>query len=127
MEPGAFAHFKKTGKYAEGTVLAKELGLVGSTEAVSGIGGWFNERRRTSRSRAATIFLETEKQPQSLIDGLEIRGVHGAEDPRNTSLVHGSDLVDECVGVASQPACPSTIRAAESPLSYNSRSHVTHL
>ncbi len=52
------------------------------------------------------MFLETEKQPQSLIDGLEIRRVHWAEDLRNTSLVYSSNLVDECVGVASQPAGP---------------------
>jgi hypothetical protein len=38
MEPGAYAYYKKTGKFADGTVLAKELGLVGSTTAVSGNG-----------------------------------------------------------------------------------------
>ena len=43
MEPGAFAHYKKTGTFAEGTVLAKELSLVGATEAVSGIGFFMGE------------------------------------------------------------------------------------
>ncbi|MBC8270338.1 MAG: cytochrome P460 family protein [Rhodospirillaceae bacterium] len=37
-EPGAYAYYKKTGKFPEGTGIAKELGLVGSTEAVSGNG-----------------------------------------------------------------------------------------
>ncbi|MEM7427722.1 MAG: cytochrome P460 family protein, partial [Pseudomonadota bacterium] len=49
IEPSAFAHWKKTGKFAEGTQIAKELVLVrqkdkdemnddGSTAEVSGIG-----------------------------------------------------------------------------------------
>ncbi len=45
MEPGAYAHYKKTGTFMEGTVIAKELGLVGSTEAVSGKGFFMGENQ----------------------------------------------------------------------------------
>lgn len=38
MEPAAYAHYKQTGVFPDGTVIAKELGLVGSTDEVSGSG-----------------------------------------------------------------------------------------
>lgn len=38
IEPVAYAHFAKTGKFANGTMIAKELLSVGDTEAVSGNG-----------------------------------------------------------------------------------------
>lgn len=43
IEPGAFAHYKKTGEFPEGTVIAKELALVGATEAPSGNGFFMGE------------------------------------------------------------------------------------
>ena len=55
IEPGAYAHYKKTGTFADGTVLAKELSLVGSTEAVSGNGffmGDFSGFEITIKSKA---------------------------------------------------------------------------
>ena len=38
MDPESFAHFEKTGKYRDGTVLIKELSSVGSKETTSGKG-----------------------------------------------------------------------------------------
>jgi hypothetical protein len=38
MDPESFAHFEKTGKFRDGTVLVKELSSVGSKEATSGKG-----------------------------------------------------------------------------------------
>ena len=38
MDPESFAHFEKTGKFRDGTVLVKELSSVGSKEAASGKG-----------------------------------------------------------------------------------------
>jgi hypothetical protein len=38
MDPESFAHFEKTGKFLDGTVLIKELSNVGSKEAPSGKG-----------------------------------------------------------------------------------------
>src|SRR5947199_9438353 len=38
MDPESFAHFEKTGKYPDGTVLIKELSSVGSKKAPSGNG-----------------------------------------------------------------------------------------
>jgi Cytochrome P460 len=38
MDPESFAHYEKTGKYRDGTVLVKELSSVGSKEAPSGKG-----------------------------------------------------------------------------------------
>ena len=38
MDPESFAHFEKTGKYRDGTVLIKELSSVGSKETSSGKG-----------------------------------------------------------------------------------------
>ena len=38
MDPGSFAHYEKTGKFRDGTVLIKELSSVGSKEAPSGKG-----------------------------------------------------------------------------------------
>jgi hypothetical protein len=38
MEPAAFAHFVETGRFANGTMIAKELLSIGATEAVSGNG-----------------------------------------------------------------------------------------
>jgi hypothetical protein len=38
MDPESFAHFEKTGKYRDGTVLIKELSSVGSKKAPSGNG-----------------------------------------------------------------------------------------
>ncbi len=41
LDPESWAHYKKTGKFREGTMFAKELSLVGATAASSGI-GFFN-------------------------------------------------------------------------------------
>jgi hypothetical protein len=41
IDPESWAHWKKTGKFREGTMFAKELTLVGDTAATSGI-GFFN-------------------------------------------------------------------------------------
>lgn len=41
IDPDSWAHYKKTGKFREGTMIAKELTLVGATAATSGI-GFFN-------------------------------------------------------------------------------------
>jgi len=41
IDPESWAHWKKTGTFREGTMLAKELTLVGDTAATSGI-GFFN-------------------------------------------------------------------------------------
>lgn len=41
IDPVSWAHWKKTGKFREGTMLAKELTLVGETAATSGR-GFFN-------------------------------------------------------------------------------------
>lgn len=38
MEPKAFEHLENTGKFANGTMIAKELVSIGETEAVSGSG-----------------------------------------------------------------------------------------
>src|SRR6516225_6873476 len=38
MDPESFAHFEKTGKFHDGTVIVKELSSVGSKEATSGKG-----------------------------------------------------------------------------------------
>jgi hypothetical protein len=38
MDPESFAHYEKTGKFRDGTVLIKELSSVGSKEAASGKG-----------------------------------------------------------------------------------------
>jgi hypothetical protein len=38
MDPDSFAHYEKTGKYRDGTVLIKELSSVGSKKAASGNG-----------------------------------------------------------------------------------------
>ena len=38
MDPASFAHYEKTGKFRDGTVLVKELSSVGSKEAPSGKG-----------------------------------------------------------------------------------------
>ena len=38
IDPGSWAHYTKTGEFPEGTMLAKELVSVGSTQAVSGNG-----------------------------------------------------------------------------------------
>jgi hypothetical protein len=38
MDPGSFAHYEKTGKFRDGTVLIKELSSVGSKKATSGNG-----------------------------------------------------------------------------------------
>ena len=38
MDPESFAHYEKTGKFRDGTVLIKELSSVGSKEATSGKG-----------------------------------------------------------------------------------------
>ena len=38
MDPESFAHYEKTGKFRDGTVLIKELSSVGSKEAPSGKG-----------------------------------------------------------------------------------------
>lgn len=41
IDPESWAHWKKTGKFREGTMFAKELTLVGETKATSG-NGFFN-------------------------------------------------------------------------------------
>ena len=41
IDPDSWAHWKKTGKFREGTMIAKELTLVGATAATSGR-GFFN-------------------------------------------------------------------------------------
>ena len=41
IDPESWAHWKKTGSFREGTMIAKELTLVGATAATSGI-GFFN-------------------------------------------------------------------------------------
>ena len=41
IDPKSWEHYKKTGTFREGTMLAKELTLVGATAATSGI-GFFN-------------------------------------------------------------------------------------
>ncbi len=41
IDPDSWAHYKKTGTFREGTMMAKELTLVGDTAATSGI-GFFN-------------------------------------------------------------------------------------
>ena len=41
IDPESWEHYKKTGTFREGTMIAKELTLVGDTAATSGI-GFFN-------------------------------------------------------------------------------------
>jgi len=41
IDPKSWAHYKKTGTFREGTMIAKELTLVGATAATSGV-GFFN-------------------------------------------------------------------------------------
>lgn len=41
IDPQSWAHYKKTGEFREGTMIAKELTLVGDTAATSGV-GFFN-------------------------------------------------------------------------------------
>ena len=43
IDPQSWAHYKKTGEFREGTMLAKELALVGSTQATSGKGFFMGE------------------------------------------------------------------------------------
>src|SRR5262249_2861628 len=43
MDPESFAHYEKTGKFRDGTVLIKELSSVGSKEAASGKGYFMGE------------------------------------------------------------------------------------
>ncbi len=43
IDPKSWAHYKKTGKFREGTMLAKELAAVGSTQATSGKGFFMGE------------------------------------------------------------------------------------
>ena len=43
MDPESFAHYEKTGKFRDGTVLVKELSSVGSKEAPSGKGYFLGE------------------------------------------------------------------------------------
>ena len=43
MNPEAFTHYEKTGKFPEGTVLVKELISVGEKEATSGNGYFMGE------------------------------------------------------------------------------------
>ncbi len=43
IDPKSWAHYKKTGKFREGTMLAKELTLVGATQATSGKGFFMGE------------------------------------------------------------------------------------
>jgi len=43
IDPKSYAEWEKTGKFREGTVIAKELTLVGSTSAVSGKGYFMGE------------------------------------------------------------------------------------
>ena len=43
MDPESFAHFEKTGKFRDGTVMVKEFSGVGSKKAVSGKGYFMGE------------------------------------------------------------------------------------
>ena len=43
MDPESFAHYEKTGKFRDGTVLVKEFSGVGSKEAISGKGYFMGE------------------------------------------------------------------------------------
>ena len=43
IDPKSWTHYKKTGKFREGTMIAKELALVGSTQATSGKGFFMGE------------------------------------------------------------------------------------
>ena len=43
IDPKSWAHYKKTGEFREGTMLAKELTLVGATQATSGKGFFMGE------------------------------------------------------------------------------------
>ncbi len=43
IDPKSWAHYKKTGKFRDGTVIAKELVLVGDTAATSGKGFFMGE------------------------------------------------------------------------------------
>ena len=43
MDPESFAHYEKTGKFRDGTVMVKEFTSVGSKEAVSGKGYFMGE------------------------------------------------------------------------------------
>ncbi len=43
IDPESWAHYKKTGKFRDGTVFAKELALVGATAATSGKGFFMGE------------------------------------------------------------------------------------
>ena len=43
IDPKSWAHYKKTGKFREGTMLAKELALVDATQATSGKGFFMGE------------------------------------------------------------------------------------
>ncbi len=43
IDPKSWAHYKKTGEFREGTMLAKEPALVGSTQATSGKGFFMGE------------------------------------------------------------------------------------
>ena len=43
IDPGSWAHYKKTGQFRDGTVFAKELVLVGDTAATSGKGFFMGE------------------------------------------------------------------------------------
>jgi len=43
IDPKSWAHYKKTGKFRDGTVIAKELALVGDTAATSGRGFFMGE------------------------------------------------------------------------------------
>jgi hypothetical protein len=43
MDPESFAHYEKTGKYRDGTVMVKELISVGAKEATSGKGYFMGE------------------------------------------------------------------------------------
>ncbi len=51
IDPKSWAHYKKTGEFREGTMLAKELALVGSTQATSGKGFFMGEFSGLSRPR----------------------------------------------------------------------------
>ncbi len=43
LDPESWGHYKKTGKFRDGTVIAKELTLVGDTAATSGAGFFMGE------------------------------------------------------------------------------------
>lgn len=43
IDPKSWAHYKKTGRFREGTMLAKELAAVGATQATSGKGFFMGE------------------------------------------------------------------------------------